>query len=442
LYDLRYESEVAIYNDYEEKKILAIPKECCLGLFEAANPPSLKDESEYLKSLLFPVSGLPLSEISKKKKAKNAAIIISDVTREVPTKKVAKHLVDQLMAGGIEKEKITFFVALGVHRPATEEEIKSFVGDELYGSVAIENHDAYNPEKLVDLGRTSFNTPVKVNKKAYFSDVKVIVGKVELHEMAGFSGGRKSILPGVASEETILINHRPEMIFNKGTGAGNLDGNPIHEDMLETAKMFGVDFGVNFVVDNSGQPSAVFAGGLEESHLAAVDYLRQFCKVTIPQKADIFVITPGNPLNCDFYQGVKSLFAIQHILTPDSVVLLYGAFPEGINSSDYVAPFHKFPDNLEKARSYTCDNYKIQMDHTLPTIDILMQGTKIIICAKTLPPEEIKTLGMIPCSELKDAFTTAVTLSFKQKPLVAFCPHPQRAVIRYKFDISRKNELR
>jgi nickel-dependent lactate racemase len=431
LYDLHYESQFAVYNDHEEHRSIRVPGEYCLGLFEAGDPPLMQDETACLKSLLFPTSGPSLPEIVKKKDAKTAAIMISDVTRGVPTRKVAAHLVDQLRDAGIPDEKITFFVALGVHRPATDEEMKSFIGEETYGRVLIENHDAFDPEKLIDLGQTSRGTKVKLNKKAYLCDVRITVGKVELHEMAGFSGGRKSILPGIASEETIVFNHRPEMIFHKGTGAGNLEGNPIHEDMLETAKMFGVDFGVNFVVNNAGQPAAIFSGGLEESHMAAVECLQRFCNVILPRKADIFVITPGNPLNCDFYQGVKALFAIQHVLAPESVVLLYGNFPEGINSEDYVAPFHKFPDSFQKARDYAWNNYKIQMDHTLPTADILMQGTKIVVCSDNIPADEISALGMIPHSDLDRAVADAITLSGKEKPAIAFCPHPQRAIIRY-----------
>lgn len=126
--------------------------------------------------------------------------------------------------------------------------MKGFLGT-LMGEIAIENHDAFDNNKLVYLGMTSRCTPVKVNKKVYESDVVITIGKVELHDMAGFSGGRKSILPGVASQETIVINHRPEMMVNPKSYAGNLEGNPIHEDMLEAANMCGVDYSVNIVMN-------------------------------------------------------------------------------------------------------------------------------------------------------------------------------------------------
>jgi len=431
MYQIKLENDKAVYFDLDENRKIIVDKENFSGFFEAGDPKEIINEQIFLNAVLNPVkSGKRLRDITRKKKAKTACIIISDITRGVPTERVIKYLIGELNAGGVSTDNITFFVALGVHRNATVEEMKTFVGDELYDKIHIENHEAFDERKLIYLGETSRKTPVKVNRKAYECDIKVTVGKVELHEMAGFSGGRKSILPGISSEETILVNHRPEMIFDQGTGAGCLEGNPIHEDMLEVALMFGVDFSVNFVVNNSQKPAGVFAGALVESHLKAVTFLRQFCDVKITGKPDIFVITPGSPLNCDLYQGIKALIAMHHVLSKDSVVVLYGNFPEGVNSHDFLEPLAKYK-NLDEARKYAWDNYKIQMDHTLPIIDILKIGTKIIICSENVSDEEIKVLRMIHCRELGKAMKIAFELSRKGQPKVAFCPHPQKAIIKY-----------
>jgi nickel-dependent lactate racemase len=433
MYKLQITGNTVTYSDQLENRSITIPREQCLGLFEAGNPPAITDESTYLRALQHPVagsdSGKTLREIASAKKAKTAAIIVSDVTRNVPTAKVASLLVDELIAGGVPPEGITFFVALGVHRNASEPEMKSFVGSDLYGKVRIENHDAFDPDGLIDLGTTPRGTPVLVNKKAYLCDVKVVVGKVELHEMAGFSGGRKSILPGVASEKTILVNHRPEMIFAPGVGAGKLEGNPIHEDMLDTARMFKVDFCVSFVVDASEKPAAVYAGGLLASHRAAVEYLRQFCTISFPHQADIFVITPGSPLNCDMYQGVKALIAMHQVLDSRSVVLFYGSFPEGMNSTDFLEPFARHPESFDKARDYAWKNYAIQMDHSLPILDIMQSGVRVVVCAEKVKDKDIEILRMTPCAGLDAAIRKAFDLCGKATPKVAFFPQPQRAVI-------------
>lgn len=432
MYDLQLSGDTAIYTDKVENRRISVPAASCAGMFAAGTPPTNTDKSVYLSCLQTPVAGKALRDIAKEKQAKTAAVIVSDITRNVPTHTVAGHIVDELVAGGVPMEGITFFVALGVHRDATTPEMKSFIGSDLYGKVAIENHEPFSEDKLISLGTTTRGTPVSVNKKAYQCDVKVVVGKVELHEMAGFSGGRKSVLPGVASEKTILVNHRPEMIFDPGTGAGKLAGNPIHEDMVEAAKMFGVDFNVNFVVDATEQPSRVFAGSLEESHLQATEYVREFCTIALPEKPDVFVITPGSPLNCDMYQGVKALIAMHHVLDANTVVLLYAAFPEGMNSDDFVAPLLKYPDDLDKAKNYAWNNYKIQMDHTLPIIEIIKTGAKIVVCTDHVPDTLIRALHMTPCPDLDNAMTLAVKLSGKQNPRVAFCPQPQRGLVSYR----------
>ena len=428
IYSLQEENGFAVYRDLDENRTISIPKDHCMGLFEAGDPPAVKGKSVYLEALCQPEDGLPLRTLAEMKKAKTAAVIISDITRQVPTAKVAPQLVEELVAGGVPLSGITFFVALGVHRPATEEEMRLFLGEELYGKVAIENHEPYDEAALIDLGVTQRGTPVKVNKKAYLCDIKITIGKVELHEMAGFSGGRKSILPGVSSEETILVNHRPEMIFSPGTGAGKLEGNPIHEDMLETAKLFGVHFSINFVVNNSGEVAGVFGGSLEGSHQAAVAFLRRFVDVKLPQAPDIAVICPGQPLSCDLYQGVKALIAMQHVLRPDTVVVLYGAFPEGMNSVDFPKPLQLFED-LDEAKAYTIANYRIQMDHTLPIIDLLKREIRVIVCTEGVSATEIRQIRMSPVPKLDEALQQAYTLCGKAKPQVAFCPHPQKAVL-------------
>lgn len=430
MYQYYVEGQTAVYKDLQEQRQICIPVEDSLGMYEARNPTAITDEDAYAYAVAHPVNGQRLCEIAKEKHARTAAIIVSDATRNVPTKKVSEHLVNELVAGGVSPENITFFVALGVHRNATPAEMEDFIGSKLYQNIKIKNHDPYTPANLIDLGFSSRRTPVKLNKEAYECDVKIIVGKVELHEMAGYSGGRKSILPGVASEETILVNHRPEMIFDKGTGAGKTVGNPIHEDMLEIAQMFGVDFSVNFVVDNAGQPAGVFAGGLVEAHKAATDFLDQFCQVQLPEKPDIFVITPGQPLSIDLYQGVKALIAMQHVIDQSTVVVLYGDFKEGMNSTDFPLPLRKYQD-LDEAKAFAWNNYQIQMDHTLPIIDILKQKVKVIVCTKNVPAEEIEAIRMVHCSELSDAMNLAKQMAGKASPKVMFCPHPQRAIIHY-----------
>ena len=168
--------------------------------------------------------------------------------------------------------------------------MKEIAGD-YHGRIHVENHDPYSGEKLAVLGRTSYGNCAEVNKTVQESDLRICVGKVEAHEFAGFSGGRKSVLPGIASEACIAYNHRPEMILDPRATAGVLEGNPIHLDMLETARMLGIDFCVSLVQNASGQPIGVFTGDLEQSHLAGIRFLRGIFGMEIKKTASIYLVT-------------------------------------------------------------------------------------------------------------------------------------------------------
>ena len=192
MYSVKIENSTAVYTDLEENRRAQLPAENLMGIYTAKNPKAMSQE-EVSKAVLSPVAGGErLRDIVKRKNAVTACVIVSDATRGVPTAKVAPYVLDELEGGGIKRENIVFIVALGVHRDATEDEMREFLGDELYGTVRIENHAPFDESRLVYIGETSAKTPVRVNKTVWESDIKVTIGKVELHDMAGFSGGRKS----------------------------------------------------------------------------------------------------------------------------------------------------------------------------------------------------------------------------------------------------------
>ena len=427
MYTIEKQNGKVLYTDTEEKRSLLINEENFMGMFETENPEAVKAEN--IKSLVVdqPIGCEKLSEIVAKKNAKTACIIVSDATRGVPTAKVAPFILEELNKGGIKDENIVFVVALGVHRDATEDEMKVFVGEEIYSKYRMENHRPFDEEHLVYLGETSRKTPVKVNKTVYESDIVVTVGKVELHDMAGFSGGRKSILPGVSSEETIVINHRPEMMEHPCSYSGNLEGNPIHLDMLETAQMCGVDYTVNVVMNKDYEIAGIFAGELDAAHRKAAEFLKLNCNIALPEKPDVYVVCPGDPLNIDMYQGVKAIIALRPVADETSTVVLYGNFTEGINSTDFVEPFKMFED-LADVKKYVWDNYEIQMDHIIPIRDMLVKGVKFIVVSENVTEEEIKTLRMEKAETLQQAVDMAIAEK-DGKARVAICPQSYRGII-------------
>ncbi len=422
MYTLERQGDSCVFFDDELNVRFSVPAENCAGMLQTSQLPAIEDEAVLRQAFENPVSGLKLRDIAKNSGAKSACILVSDATRGVPTAPLAAIAVDELIEGGLSLDNIFFFVAIGVHRPATEAEMKLFLGD-LYGKVHIENHTPFDKDNLIELGVTTGGTPVSVNRKAYNCDLHIQIGKVEPHEFAGFSGGRKSVLPGVASEETIKINHRPEMILNPASAIGALDGNPVNADMTEAAELFRIDFGINCILNNEMKMAAVFTGGLTECHRYAVDYVRSYLGVSF-DKPDLIVTTAGQPLDIDFYQTAKALIALTEILDEDVVTLLYCGCPEGVNSPDMLRAFGS-SDDLDKVVQYTTDNYEIQMDHVLLLSKIFRKGAKVVLCCPQVTDDEARSMFMIPQKEPQRAIELACELTGKDKPKVLFYPRPQ-----------------
>lgn len=422
MYQLKENNGSWEYRDENIGITIPVPTGCTARMTCTPDVEAIRCEAEVEEAVKSPKYGPSLIEIVKEKHAKTVCILVSDATRAVPTARILKYVVQELLKAGISYEGICAFVAIGVHRDATEEEMQNFLGD-LYGKIWIENHTPFERKNLIDLGETSGHTPVWVNKKAYACDIHIQIGKVEPHEFAGFSGGRKSVLPGISAEDTIVINHRPEMILQPKAAIGILEGNPVHEDMEEAAEKFGMDFGVNCILNNQLELSAVFAGEMKKSHRAAVSWVKDRLGVVL-KRPDILVTTAGNPLDIDFYQTVKALIALTEVLDENTVVILYCGCPEGVNSPDMLRAFRS-SRKLEEVISYTVENYKIQMDHVLLLSKILKKHVKIIVSCANIPDQEIEDMHMIPCRAPEKAVEMAVGLTGKEKPEILFYPRPQ-----------------
>ena len=422
MYQLSTENGRAVYSDSELGISFSIPEEDCMGMVQTEELPAIDSRESIRKAFLNPVSGKRLADIARERAAKTAAILISDATRGVPTAQLAPFVVEELLSGGVPPEGICFFVAIGVHRPASEAEMKAFLG-ELYGKIRIENHTPFDEDNLISLGTTSDGTPVSVNRRAYECELHIQIGKVEPHEFAGFSGGRKSVLPGISSEETIRVNHRPERILDPRAGIGIIGGNPISMDMEEAAEKFRMDFGVNCILNNRMELAAVFTGGMKESHEAAIGFVSRRLGVNI-EKPDLIVTCPGQPLDIDLYQSVKALIALTEILDGDTVTLFYCGCPDGVNSPDMLRAFSS-SRNLEEAVSWTREHYEIQMDHVLLLSKFMRKGAKVVLCCENVSEEDARTMFMTPGGRPEEAMAAARQLTGKEHPRTLFYPRPQ-----------------
>lgn len=423
MYEVISKDKQIMFRDFTEDIGISVSKDNFHGLVQINEPPVRDYPKCYEDALSTPIKSEKLNMIAKG--AKKVAIIVSDATRGVPNSKILPIVVRELKTAGIDEEQITVVVALGVHRAATQKEMDEILGNELAGKIKIINHDPYDENKLVYIGKTTYGTPIEVNRTVYEADLKIAIGKVEPHEFAGFSGGRKSVLPGICSEKTIKINHRPEMIMHEKAAIGIIEGNPISEDMLEGAKMLGIHFIINVVLNSAGEHLGVFAGDLEEAHLQAVEFLRSFSEVIVEDSPDIVVTTPGFPLNIDFYQSIKPIIALSPIMQRNSVIVLYTKCPDGFASDDMLKPYEGTTCFTEVIQNLT-DNYKIQMDHALLLCKIMQKKINVIAYSPNIEAETLEKIGIIPAISPQDAVDKALGLFEKKNPKIMFFPQPQR----------------
>ncbi len=300
---------------------LQIPDHTHIAHMEGASPMANPGKA-ILESLTDPIASDSLKNIAKAKKAANASakavIVVSDNTRPVPYKGeegILMPVIDTLMDTGFKADEITVLIATGMHRPMAEGEIRSMLDSRVFDlGIKVVNHEPRNEERLSFIGTTKRGTKVMIDSVYTGADLKIATGLVESHFMAGASGGRKAICPGIIGEDSTFIFHGPALMDDENSRDLVIEGNPVHEESLEVAKMAGVDFIVNVTLDHSFHVTGVFSGDLEKAHLAAVEHIRKDVEVAIPYQADV-VITHAGFVGINHYQaakcGVASLGALK-----------------------------------------------------------------------------------------------------------------------------------
>ncbi len=284
-----------------------------------------------------PTGAAPLREFASDKTS--ACILICDITRPVPNGLFLKPLIDRLHDGGIPLSAITVLVATGLHRPNLGDELAELVGDPwVMENVRVVNHYARNDEDHVMMGRTpKRGTPVGLDRRLVEADVKIATGLVEPHFMAGYSGGRKVVAPGVAHHETIRTFHSARFMEDPFATSCNLDRNPLHEEQLDIIAMLdGPVLGLNTVIDEARNLAHVTFGEIIESHLAAVEFVRGNVEVPVGRRFKTIVTSAaGYPLDKTYYQTVKGMVTPLDILEEGGTLIIASDCSEGIGSEEF-----------------------------------------------------------------------------------------------------------
>ena len=305
-------------------------------------PPLADPEAAVAAAMANPIGSRPLAEVARGRK--DACIVICDITRPVPNKLMLPPMLRTLEDAGIPRDKITILIATGLHRPNEGDELVELVGADIAADYNCVNHFGKDRDSHDYLGTTPNGVPVWLDSRYVRADLKISTGLIEPHLMAGYSGGRKVICPGIAALDTVRIWHGPRFLEHPKADCGSVAGNPVHEENTRIALMAGCDFIVNVCLDGARQITWVGAGDMIRAWEAGVRFVEKVVKVPIPEPVDIVVTScAGYPLDTTWYQAVKGLTGALAIVKQGGTIILAASLSEGLGSHEFQEMLGKSP---------------------------------------------------------------------------------------------------
>lgn len=311
---------------------LRIPESVRVLEMQPAKPLSDPDGA-VRQALTDPIDSPPLRELAGKNK--DACVVISDITRPVPNRIILPPMLNILEESGIKKEDITILIATGMHRPNQGKELESMVGREIMHNYKIVNHYCRKAEDYRKIDEIE-GAPIELNKHYLDADLKILTGLIEPHFYAGYSGGRKALLPGISSYETMKFMHSFKIIDHPKVRNCLLEGNPFHEYGIRVAKLADVDLILNVVINKQRKITGVFAGHHNHAHLAGCEMVYHHCAARVDGRVDMVITSGGGyPLDSTFYQISKAMIAARDILKKGGTIVVACECREGLGSAEF-----------------------------------------------------------------------------------------------------------
>ena len=382
--------------------------------------PECDGETLVRRAMAEPVGTKRLSELARGKK--NIVIIASDHTRPVPSRVIIPPMLEEIRSVSPDAS-ITFLIATGCHRGTKREELVEKFGEDIVKNENIVIHDATDDENLVNIGTLPSGGELYINKIAHEADLLIAEGFIETHFFAGFSGGRKSLLPGVAGRKTVLANHCSEFIAHDRARTGLLDGNPIHEDMLWAAKRAKLAFIVNVVINEKKEAIYAVAGDVEAAHLKGCEFLSEQCAVA-PIMADVVISTNGGyPLDQNIYQAVKGMTAAEATVREGGVIIMIAKSNDGHGGEQFYRQLADEKD-IDKTMSIFLarDRNETVPDQWQTQIFLRVLKRATVIYVSDAPDDMVKDLHMIPAESIGDAIEKAKRILKNDTPTITAIP--------------------
>ena len=396
-----------------------LPDERVLALAEnrlETYVPEKSEEALIREAMENPIGSAKLEELARGKE--RVVVIASDHTRPVPSRLIIPPMLAAIRRGN-PAAKITLLIATGCHRGTTREELVKKFGPEIVETESIVVHDCADEENLVTLGTLPSGGRLRINRLAAEADLLVSEGFIEPHFFAGFSGGRKSVLPGVAARETVYWNHNAAFIKDPYSRAGVLADNPIHRDMLYAARKANLAFICNVVINGAHRVLGAFAGDCDLAHRAGAEFLQKLCGTTLPI-ADIVITTNnGHPLDQNIYQAVKGMSTAETICREGGVIIMAAACEDGHGGEVFARTFReggRAAEILERieatpASETEADQWQSQI------FARVLKKCRVVLISKA-DPELVRSLQMVPAANMEEALAAAWELVGREGSIV------------------------
>ena len=404
-----YTSTLALHVEEENLKAVLTAK---MHGFHAEK----SQEQLVLDALEHPVDSPRLRELARDKQ--KIVIVTSDHTRAVPSKITLPLLLKEIRSGNPDAD-ITILIATGLHRPTTEEEQRRMFGDEIVDHEKIAINNAFAPEQFVELCVLPSGAVFQVNRLAAECDLLVTEGFVEPHFFAGFSGGRKSILPGICSERTVNENHSYKAVSHPRSNSGMLKDNPIHADMLCAAKAVNVQFIFNVALDGEKKIVAAWAGDLEQAHEAGVAFIRQWSQCPVVTGDIVITSNGGYPLDQNLYQSPKAMATAEACAGEDGVIIMCCSCCDGMGGAHFGQLIQRgTPDEIDRYLSSIPPEKTIPEQWCTQVCVRVLRKHPVILVTTFLSHDEVRKANMIPASTPDEALEIAYRLKGEQASVV------------------------
>lgn len=388
-----------------------VAEERLLGVFEAPVPKAAADQAaEVRRALDAPIGSAPLEELARGKR--KAVIIVSDHTRPVPSRFLVPPMLERLRRFNPDID-VTLLVATGCHRPSRREELVEKLGEEVVAHERIAMHDSRDDAAMVDAGTLPSGGRLRLNRLALEADLLISEGFIEPHFFAGFSGGRKSVLPGVASRVTVLANHCAAFIADPRARTGVLDGNPIHRDMVYAAEKARLAFVLNVVINPEKKIVRAFAGAERPAHTAGCAFLGGVCRVRVPEADIVVTSNGGHPLDQNVYQTVKGMTAGEAACREGGVIVISSACGDGHGGE----AFFKMLSGAASPQALLDEIAKVPSDRTQPDqweaqiLARILCHHRVIVVTRDCDHALLGDMGLLAASSLGEALEKATALT-------------------------------